>query len=152
MSESARKVIITPPGSGDRYWRADGRRLLDHININQITSVNRTPGGIEFHDEFAAEVRAAIIAAGYTLIDAKPRDTTPTPRRGQPGHNHIHYVSDADDVTILPPDSPGGHWQDESVTCPRCNPDHAAAAGEHRRRIIAQVTRDLHRAGTMPTD
>lgn len=151
MSESARKVLITPDPKHPGWWIATGRDLLAHTHRIGSVEKNHT-GGIAFHDDFAGEVRAALITAGYRIIDARPRDTTPTPPHGRPGYNHLVYVSDADNLTILPADTPGGHWQDESATCPRCNPDHAAAASEHRRRIITQVTRDLHRAGALPAD
>jgi hypothetical protein len=151
MSESTRKVLITPYPGDTRWWKADGRRLLEHTH--RIPSVKSTPGGIEYHDDFAGEVRAALITAGYRITDGQARDNaTPTPARGHTTHNHLHYVSDQDNLTILPADTPGGHRQNESDTCPRCNPNHATAAAEHRRSIINHVTRDLHRAGTMPTD
>ena len=151
MSESARRVLITPDPKHPDWYRATGRDLLAHTHRIGSVETNRG-GGISYHKDFAEEVRAALLAAGYRITDAQPRTdpATPAPARGHTNFNHRVYVSDQDNLTILPNDTPGGHWTDESASCPRCNPDHQAAAAEHRARMIAQTRADLARAGTMP--
>jgi hypothetical protein len=157
-------VLITPDPKDPDYYRASGRDLLRALAPHNIGSVDRAPGGVAFHREFADEVRAALTTAGYQIIDGTPRTgpATPTPPRGHTSWNHAHYVADEDNLTILLPTKDGrwawptpdkygryrittGHWVDESPTCPRCNPDHAPLAAVHRGGIIDQVRADMRR-------
>lgn len=137
------KIFVTrdaKPG----WWRADGRGLLEYTKT--IPSVTSTETGIVVADAFAGEVRDALAAAGYEIIVGEPYQPpdTPHPSRHVPGHDHRRYVSDADELVILPDNAPGGHWQDESATCSQCHPSPARTA-EHQ-ALIAEISADLKRA------
>ena len=146
MSESARKVLITPDPKHPGWYRAHGRNLM--TAAAHVPSVATEHDGIAYSEAFAGEVRAALLAAGYRITDAQPRTdpATPAPARGHTSFNHHVYVSDQDNLTILPADTPGGHWADESDSCRQCNPDHAPTTVA----LVAQIRADLARAGTMP--
>jgi hypothetical protein len=139
MNKPPDKALITPDPTHHGWWTATGRDLLTHTHrIGSVETV-RT-GGITYHDEFAADVRAALTTAGYQIIDTKPRGATKTPPRATQTWNHLLYVSDEDDLTVLPADTPGGHWQDESDTCPRCNPDRPRRPQQTASRIPGAET------------
>ena len=145
MSESARKVLITPDPKHPGWWIASGRDVLQHVHRIGSVETQRGTGGVAFHQDFADEVRTALTTAGYRITDTEARTEANTrgPSRHVAGFDHMRYVCDADDLTVLPDNAPGGHWQDESDTCPRCNPLHTdtTASGTRRSRRCARAWR-----------
>lgn len=163
MSESARKVVIRADRTHPDWCTAEGRNLL--AATAAVLSVERTPSGIAFHRDFRDEIISALDRAGYQIIEDKRPTATPTPAPARHGSwDHMRYVSDDNDLILLPPDTPGGHWRDESSECRRCNPAHdptpAIAEAKHAvaetlaamRARSAQLSNPEHTSNRPPED